>query len=234
MSGVPAGHSPAVTTLVLVPGAWHGAWAYDALRAELQARCVASSAVDLPTVGDAAADLPDDVAAVRAAVTAVDGPVVLVGHSYGGVVVTEAAHGLEQVQRLVYVTAFAPDAGQSLLDQVDYGPLEWIVPAGDGLLGVADDAVRELFYGDLDPEAAAASQERLQPQAAASFASPVQAAAWHTTPTTYVVCTEDRCIPPQAQRRWAERAGDVVELATSHSPFLARPTALADLLVARL
>ena len=144
-----------MTTLVLVHGAWHGAWAWQPLERELQRRGVATAAVELPTVGDATADLPADVAVLRDAVAAVDGPVVLVGHSYGGVVVTEAATGLDQVQSLVYVTAFAPDAGESLLDQVTYGPLEWIVPAGEGLLGVAAERARDLFYADIDPAEAA-------------------------------------------------------------------------------
>ncbi len=223
-----------MTALVLVHGAWHGAWAWEALQRELQARGVDARAVELPTVGDAAADLRTDVAVLRGAVTSLAGPVVLVGHSYGGVVVTEAAQGLDQVQRLVYVTAFVPDAGESLLDQVTYGPLEWIVPAGEGLLGVAEDRARDLFYADVDPAAAARAQQRLRPQAAASFGQPVQAAAWRDVPSTYVVCTEDRCIPPDRQREWSARATEAVELATGHSPFLAQPAALADLLVARV
>lgn len=223
-----------MTTLVLVHGAWHGAWAWEPLERELQGRGVATSAVELPSVGDATADLRTDVAVLRDAVAAVDGPVVLVGHSYGGVVVTEAATGLDRVQRLVYVTAFAPDAGESLLDQITYGPLEWIVPAGEGLLGVAEERARDLFYADVDPAEAERAQARLRPQAAASFGQPVQAAAWRDVPSTYLVCTEDRCIPPDAQRTWSARASETVELATGHSPFLARPAALADLLAARL
>ena len=223
-----------MTTLVLVHGAWHGAWAWQSLERELEGRGVATAAVELPTVGDATADLPADVAVLRAAVAAVDGPVVLVGHSYGGVVVTEAATGLDQVQRLVYVTAFAPDAGESLLDQVTYGPLEWIVPAGEGLLGVAEGRARDLFYADVDPAQAERAQARLRPQAAASFGQPVRSAAWRDVPSTYVVCSEDRCVPPDAQRTWSARATETVELATGHSPFLARPAALADLLAARL
>ena len=197
-------------------------------------RGVDARAVELPTVGNAAADLRTDVAVVRDAVGAVTGPVVLVGHSYGGVVITDAAAGLDQVQRLVYVTGFVPDIGESLLDQITYGPLEWIVPAGEGLLGVAEDRAHDLFYGDVEPTVAAQAQARLLPQAAASFGQPVHNAAWRDVPSTYVVCSEDRCIPPSAQREWSTRATETVELATSHSPFLARPAALADLLVARL
>lgn len=223
-----------MTDLVLVHGAWHGGWAWEALEREMQLRGVATHAVELPSVGDAEADLRRDVATVRDAVAAVAGPVVLVGHSYGGVVITEAADDLETVQRLVYVTAFVPDVGESLLDQVSYGPLDWIQPAGPGLLGVAEDRARDLFYADVDAAVAAQAQARLRPQAAASFGQPVQAAAWRHVPSTYVVCSDDRCIPPSAQRQWSSRATETVELATGHSPFLAQPAALADLLVDRL
>lgn len=224
----------AVTDLVLVHGAWHGAWAWEALERELQRRGVATHAVQLPSVGDAEADLRRDVAVLRDAVDAIAGPVVLVGHSYGGVVITEAADGLEQVQRLVYVTAFAPDVGESLLDQVSYGPLDWILPAGPGLLSVAEDRAHDVFYADVDPAVAAQAQARLRPQAAASFAQPVQGAGWRHVPSTYVLCTDDRCIPPSAQRQYSSRATETVELPTGHSPFLAQPAALADLLVDRL
>jgi len=224
----------AVTTLVLVHGAWHGAWAWDLLESELRLREVGVRTVQLPTAGDAGAGLDDDVAVLRGAVTAIAGPVVLVGHSYGGVVITEAADGLQQVQRLVYVTAFMPDVGESLLDLVTYGPLDWIVPAGEGLLGVAEGRARNVFYGDVDPVTAAQAEARLRPQAASSFGQPVRAAAWRAVPSTYLVGTEDRAIPPAAQRTWSARASETVELATSHSPFLAQPSVLAELLSARL
>ena len=224
-----------MTTVVLVHGAWHGAWSWSGLEAALAERGVASRTVELPSVGtDPSRDLVGDAEAVRAAVREVGGPVVLVAHSYGGMVVTEAAAGLDGVVRLVYLTAFVPDVGQSLLDLVDYGPLTWIVPAGEGLLGVATGEEVDLFYGDVPADQAAAAALRLRPQAAASFGQPVTAAAWRDVPSTYVVCTEDRCIPAAAQRAWAERCTEVVELASSHSPFLSRPGEVAELLAARL
>ena len=223
-----------MTTVVLVHGAWHGAWSWARLEPELEARGLAHRSLDLPSVGDASADLPADVAALRTVVESVDGPVVLVGHSYGGVVITQAGAELPQVERLVYVTAFAPDAGESLLDQVTYGPLTWIVPEGEGLLGVEHGRELDLFYGDLDPATAASAAARLRPQAAASFAQPVEAAGWRERPTTYVVCTEDRCIPPSSQREWSRRADDVAEIGAGHSPFLSQPGALADLLAVRV
>lgn len=224
-----------MTTVVLVHGAWHGADSWARLQAALDARGVATRAVPLPSVGtDPSRDLAGDAEAVRAAVRELDGPVVLVGHSYGGMVVTEAAADLDQVVRLVFLTAFVPDVGESLLDLVTYGPLTWIVPVGEGLLGVAPGEEVDLFYGDLPADDAAAAVLRLQPQAAASFVQPATAAAWRDVPSTYVVCTQDHCIPEAAQREWAQRCGEVLELSTSHSPFLARPDDVAELLAARL
>ena len=222
-----------MTTVVLVHGAWHGAWSWSALSAELAERSIDHLTLDLPSVGDANADLSADVAALVAAVSGVEGRLVLVGHSYGGVVITQAAAGLDAVERLVYVTAFMPDVGESLLDQVDYGPLEWIVPAGEGLLAVEQGGEMDLFYADVEPSVAADAVSRLQPQAASSFSQPVTTASWRDIPATYVVCTGDRCIPPDAQRRWAERAQEVVEIEASHSPFLSQPSDLADVLAVR-
>lgn len=223
-----------MTTVLLVHGAWHGAWSWSRLQSALEARGVASATVELPSVGDAGADLSADVTAVREAASALEGPVVLVGHSYGGAVITAAGADLPQVQRLVYVTAFVPDAGESLLDQVTYGPLTWIVPAGEGLLGVETGREVELFYADVPADEAAAAVTRLRPQSAASFATPVPQAAWRELPATYVVCTEDQCIPEEAQRTWSARCADVVELPSSHSPFLSHADELADVLAARL
>ena len=222
-----------MTTVVLVHGAWHGAWSWSALSAELAQRSIAHVTVELPSVGDASADLSDDVAALIAAVSGVEGRLVLVGHSYGGVVITQAAAELDTVDRLVYVAAFLPDAGESLLDQVDYGPLEWIVPAGEGLLGVEPGREVDLFYADVEPSVAADAVSRLRPQAAASFAQPVTTASWRDVPATYVVCTGDRCIPPAAQRRWAEQVQEFLELESGHSPFLSQPAELADVLAVR-
>lgn len=223
-----------MTTVVLVHGAWHGAWSWSALQAALDARGVAHVAVELPSVGDdPACDLRGDAEVLRSAVRDVDGPVLLVGHSYGGMVVTEAAAGPEQVAGLVYLTAFVPDVGESLLDLVTYGPLTWIVPAGEGLLGVATGEEVELFYGDVAADDALAASLRLRPQAAASFAQPASAAGWRDVRSTYVVCTQDRCIPEDAQREWAQRCDEVLELPTSHSPFLSRRDDVAELLAAR-
>src|SRR5438309_171035 len=107
-------------TIVLVPGAWSGAWIYEPLSRELEQRGLAHRALDLVTVGEGAAgrDLRDDAAHVRAGVEAINGPVVLVGNSYGGAVISGASAGLTSVTRLVYLAAMMPKAGEPLLEHL--------------------------------------------------------------------------------------------------------------------
>jgi pimeloyl-ACP methyl ester carboxylesterase len=211
-------------TIVLVHGAWHGAWAWESVAAALGADGFDVRTVDLPSSGpdsSALGDLRDDVRAVREAVEAVDGPVVLVAHSYGGAPVTEAAAGLADVAHIVYLTAFMLDAGESLFGLVGGRAPDWWIDNGDGSLGVA--GPEEIFYNDCSPEVAAASVARLHPQSRASAEQPVEAVAWRDVPTTYVVCERDNAIPVPAQEMLSQRAGTVRRLDASHSPFLSRP-----------
>jgi pimeloyl-ACP methyl ester carboxylesterase len=219
-------------TLVLVHAAWHGAWCWSALTAALRRRGVDTRAVELTSHGTDPADVGDlrsDTELVREAVRAVPGPVVLLGHSYGGVVVTEAAEGLDNVSRLVYLAAFAPDKGDTMLSLTGGGDAPWI-HAEDGLLSVEPGWGRRLFYSGCGPRTALDAERRLLPQSAASFAQEVRRTAWRSIPSTYVVCSEDRAIPPGAQRRMGAAVGEVVELKAGHSPFLSDPSAVADLL----
>ncbi|GAA2781086.1 alpha/beta hydrolase [Crossiella cryophila] len=214
-------------TLVLVHGAWHGAWTWDELIPLLGEWPVV--AVELPTLGDPAAGLAEDAAAVRAAVTAVDGPVVVVAHSYGGVVVTEALAGLPNVAHILYLAAFVLDVGDSLVAAAggDGSPPWWEV-GEDGLVRVTGAA--EVFYNDLPAERAQAAVARLRPQALRPFLDELTAAAWREVPTSYLVTTEDNAIPAFVQRQFARRCGSVSELGASHSPFLSRPDQVAELI----
>jgi pimeloyl-ACP methyl ester carboxylesterase len=221
-------------TLLLVHGAWHGPWAWRRLVEELADLDVRT--VSLPSVGpdrSALGDLHTDAEAVRAAVTVVDGPVVVCAHSYGGMPVTEALKGVSNVVGLVYLCGFQLDVGDSLLSAVGgSAPSWWDVHRAERYV----DPLRpfEIFYADVRPHTARGAVARLGHQALAAFEQPLTRAAWRTIPSTYVVCERDAVIPVAAQEMMAERADRVLRMPTSHSPFLSRPAQLAGVLRAEL
>jgi pimeloyl-ACP methyl ester carboxylesterase len=199
----------------------------------LERRGIAALTVDLPSVGADPAEPPgllDDAAAVTALLDAHAGPFVLCGHSYGGMVVTAASAGRMDVARLVYLCAFMPDVGESLL-VLTGGPAPWIEVHADGR-ALPDLAwVAAVGYADCDDETRAAAVARLRPQVTAPFVEAVPAAGWHEIPATYVVCTEDESLPVELQRGvFAPRAETTVELVSSHAPHFSRPEELAQLL----
>ena len=217
-------------TIVFVHGAWHGPWAWDAVISELpdlSTRTVALSSAghDPATLGDMYADA----AAIRETVTAIEGPVLVVAHSYGGVPTTEGLVGLSQVSRLVYLAAFQLDVGDSLVGANGGKRADWFdMHEAEGYL----DALRpeEVFFGDVDEATTRAAVARLGHQSLPAFTQPLTRAAWHTIPSTYVVCEKDVAIPPPVQEQMAQRAGQVLRLPTSHSPFLSRPADVASIL----
>ena len=228
-------------TVVLVHGAWHGAWCYAALQAELDRRGVASYAVDLPGHGVSPLPLSDlygDAQLVADTLARIGGPVVLVGHSYGGAVIGEAAtRHPDNVVHLVYLTAFCLDTGEALLaynatlPPADIALGEAIRPSADGTTSTVEPALCEAsFYAQCPPGTAAAAIARLCPQPFSSFLQPVTGAPWKTIPSTYVRCTLDGAIPITSQDVMAQRCAQVVTLETDHSPFASRPVETADLL----
>jgi pimeloyl-ACP methyl ester carboxylesterase len=229
-------------TIVLVHGAWHGAWCWDHVSADLSDRGFSVVAVDLPGHGASPLPLGDlygDAAFVTQTVAAIDGPVILVGHSYGGAVITEAGPN-PNVARLVYLTAFCLDEGESLLGKVTAGATAeqaaqtaaLFVDQGDGTMVVAEDFIIPMFYGDCSAGDVAFAMARLGAQPMASFVQPVQRTSWRTTPSTYVVCAQDGAIAPGIQRDMAARCSTTVTLEASHSPFFSMPGAVADVLAA--
>lgn len=216
---------------VLVHGLWHGAWAWDAVRARLEALDVPSAAVDLPLTS-----LDDDVAATAAALDRFGKPAVLVGHSYGGAVATAAGeHPL--VRHLLYVAAFALDEGESVSrvlpdrDIPDTGLGAALRFSGDGQQVSVDPALAVgLFYADAPAVAAAAAVARLRPVHRSVFRGVPTTIAWRARPSTYVVCTEDQAVHPDLQRAMAERAGTRHEWPGGHSPILTRPAEVAELI----
>lgn len=218
-------------TVVLVHGAWHGPWCWSEIEARLTDDGIEVVTVDLPSSGPGGStlgDLDDDAAAVRQAIHAIDGPVVVVAHSYGGIPTTQGAASAENVAHLVYLTAFMLDEGESLYAFVGGQPPDWWEVAEDGT-SVMPARAGEIFYNDLPEAAVAAASARLQPQSMASFKSPVRAAAWRAIPSTYVICERDNAIPVPAQEMLAQRAGSVRRLDASHSPFLSRPEAVVEI-----
>lgn len=222
-------------TVVLVHGAWHGAWCWEQVLTRLDTAGRRATAVDLPSVSSATATLADDVACVRAALDAVENDALLVGHSYGGVVVTDAGRH-PAVAHLAYLTAFALEPGESANENTLTGgeggtALNDAIRVGDGVLTIdADDAVPAFFH-DCVPEIARDAANRLRPMSLAALQGKVGGAAWREKPATYAVCTEDRALPVPLQRSNAARIGNSVEWRTSHSPFLSRPDLVADLLL---
>ncbi|SNR99023.1 Pimeloyl-ACP methyl ester carboxylesterase [Geodermatophilus pulveris] len=217
-------------TLLLVHGAWHGSWCWGPLRDALGGD-VDVRTVDLPSVGDdpaALGDLAADAATVRAALDGLDGPVVVLGHSYGGAVVTEAVTAGSGVAHLVYLCAFQLDAGDSLLGAVGGQEPPW----WEDVQGTAVRAAtpEQVFYNGVSPELTRDAVSRLGLQSRASLEQPLTDAAWRAVPSTYVVCEQDQAIPVPAQEAMSSRAGDVLRLPAGHSPFLSHPAELAALL----
>jgi pimeloyl-ACP methyl ester carboxylesterase len=214
-------------TLVLVHGAWHGSWCWEPLADALGD--VPVQPIDLPSAGDVPAALGGlyaDAAAVRSALSGIGGPTVVLGHSYGGMVITEAVTADSGVAHLIYLCAWLLDEGESLQSAVA-SPPPWQDVRGDQVL-VKTPA--EVFYNDVSPELTARSVARLSAHSLAAFEQPLTNAGWKVVPSTYVICEQDQAIAPFAQKAMAQRAGEVLRIDTGHSPFLAQPEALAGLL----
>ncbi len=177
--------------------------------------------------------LDDDVAATRRVLTAQDGPSILVGHSYGGVVITEAGNH-PQVTGLVYIAAFAPDNGESVAALIKNpppgAPVPPILPPQDGYLFLDRRRFPASFAADVDAEKAAFMADSQVPWGVDALNGAVTEPAWKTKPSWYMVATEDKMIPPAAQRLMAARAGStVVEAPGSHAIYVSQPAAVAAL-----
>ena len=178
--------------------------------------------------------LEGDVAATTQLIDAQDGPVVLVGHSYGGVVVTEAGTN-DKVEALVYVAAFAPDKGESvsslIADPPPGAPVPPILPPQDGFLFLDRDRFAASFAGDVPAEEATFMADSQVPWGVDALAGSVTDPAWRTKPSWYLVASDDHMIPPPAQHAMADRAGSIVaEVAGSHAIYVSQPAAVAALI----
>ncbi|NTI72658.1 alpha/beta hydrolase [Rhizobium rhizogenes] len=178
--------------------------------------------------------LADDVAVTKRTIAQQDGPVVLVGHSYGGVVVSEAGTD-EKVKAVVYIAAFAPDKGESVSSLIANPPagaaVPPILPPVDGYLFLDKAKFAEAFGVDIDPATASFMADSQVPWGVEALAGAVTNPAWKSKPSYYLVATDDHMIPPPAQRLMAKRAGStVVETAGSHAVYVSKPDVVAALI----
>ncbi|HWA43988.1 MAG TPA: alpha/beta hydrolase [Hypericibacter adhaerens] len=220
-------------TLLLVHGSWHGPWCWEKLTPELDARGLRWASAALPSVGEdprALGGVADDARAIAAAAAAIAGEVVIVAHSYSGVPVSQARFGAN-VKRLVFLGAFVPDVGESLADLLPPGPLPpFVVDNGDGTTSVAPELAVATFYADCDPATAQWAVSKLRLHNGACNVTPVTHASWREIASTYLLLTEDFACPTVSQRQIVKRFTSAAEIEGSHSPFLARPKALAAIL----
>jgi pimeloyl-ACP methyl ester carboxylesterase len=219
----------AIRNIVLVHGGFVDGSGWEPVYRRLRKQRFAVSVVQNPTTS-----LADDVEATRWVLAQQEGPVILVGHSYGGVVITEAGND-PSVQGLVYIAAFAPDAGESVAslikDPAPGAPVPPILPPRDGYLLLDKSKFAASFAADVDPELAAFMADAQVPWGVGALSGAVGEPAWRTKPSWYLVATEDRMIPPPAQRSMAVRAGaTIVEVAGSHAIYVSQPQAVAALI----
>jgi pimeloyl-ACP methyl ester carboxylesterase len=189
----------------------------------------AVSVVQHPTTS-----LADDVAATKRVIATQNGPVILVGHSYGGAVITEAGND-GKVVGLVYIAAFAPDKGESvstlLKDPPPGAPVPPILPPQDGYLLLDRAKFQAAFAADVDAETAAFMADSQLPWGAAALGGTISQPAWKAKPSWYLITTDDKMIPPPAQHAMSKRAGSTVsEIAGSHAIYVSQPKAVASLI----
>jgi pimeloyl-ACP methyl ester carboxylesterase len=215
-------------TFLLVHGAYHRSTCWAPLREKLTASGWQSDAIDLPSAGEQrvpSAGLYDDTEVIAAHLRGMKGPVVVVGHSYGGLPVSQLSEDHPDVVRLVYLAAYLPTEGDSAAGI--HG-----IPVPEDVEGIAPmiQDPRTSLYGDLSDEDAERAVGRMVEQSLRSFTQKTTRAAWRHTPSTYVVCEQDRQFPVALQEKYAAQATNAERLPTSHSPFLSAPDRLAGLL----
>ncbi|MEO3869501.1 alpha/beta hydrolase [Nonomuraea sp. B12E4] len=218
-----------IDNIVLVHGGFVDGSGWQGVYDELSRDGFRIRIVQNPTLS-----LQGDVTATRQVLDSLDGPAVLVGHSYGGAVISEAGTH-SNVAALAYIAAFAPDKGESvntlIADPPPGAPVPPILPPRDGFLLLDRDKFHGAFAADLPAESAAFMADAQVPWGVDALGGAVTEPAWRHKPSWYLVATEDRMIPPRAQRVMAERAGStVVEAVGSHAVHVSQPAVVADLI----
>jgi pimeloyl-ACP methyl ester carboxylesterase len=216
-------------SIVLVHGGFVDGSGWEAVNNILQKDGYNVAVVQNPTT-----TLADDVAFTKRVIDAAPGPVLLVGHSYGGVVITEAGNDAK-VKGLVYVAAFAPEKGESvdslIKNPVPGAPVPPILPPRDGFLLLDQAKFASAFAADVDPKKATFMATSQVPWGVAALTAAVSEASWKVKPSYYLIAKDDKMIPPQAQRGMSQRINaKVVEVSGSHSVYISQPKAVADLI----
>ncbi|HET7639905.1 MAG TPA: alpha/beta hydrolase [Ktedonobacteraceae bacterium] len=226
MAGV---SNSAEITIVLVHGGFVDGSGWESVYKILKKDGYNVAIVQNPTIS-----LADDVTATKRIVHAQNGPVILVGHSYGGAVITEAGND-PKVAGLVYIAAFAPDKGESvstlIKDPPPGAPVPPILPPQEGYLFLDKAKFPASFAADVDEEKAAFMADSQVPWGVEALSGTISEPAWKTKPSWYLIATDDKMIPPPAQRFMSKRTGStVVEVAGSHAIYVSQPNAVAALI----
>ncbi len=218
-----------MNNIVLVHGGFVDGTGWEGVYKILKRDGYNVSIVQNPTIS-----LDDDVAVTKRVLAAQDGPTVLVGHSYGGAVITEAGND-PKVIGLVYITAFAPDKGESvgtlIKDPPPGAPVPPILPPQDGFLFLDKAKFPASFAADVEAEKAEFMADSQVPWGMGAISGAISEPAWRTKPSWYLIATDDKMIPPDAQRAMSKRAGSTVaEVKGSHAIYVSQPGAVAALI----
>jgi pimeloyl-ACP methyl ester carboxylesterase len=218
-----------MNSIVLIHGGFVDGAGWESVYTILKKGGFNVSIVQNPTI-----TLEEDVAATKRILAAQDDPAILVGHSYGGAVITEAGND-PKVAGLVYIAAFAPDKGESVAslikDPPPGAPVPPIMPPQDGYLLLDRTKFAASFAADVDPEKAAFMADSQVPWGVGALSGTISEPAWKTKPSWYLIATDDKMIPPDAQRFMSKRAGSsVVEVKGSHAIYVSQPKAVAALI----
>src|ERR1700674_1762280 len=218
-----------MNNIVLVHGGFVDGAGWEGVYKTLKKNGYNVSIVQNPTLS-----LEDDVSVTKRTLASQDGPAILVGHSYGGAVITEAGND-RKLAGLVYITAFAPDKGESvsalIKDPPPGAPAPPILPPQDGYLFLDRAKFPASFAGDVAAEKASFMSDSQVPWGVGALSGVISEPAWKIKPSWYLVSTDDRMIPPDAQRAMSKRAGStVVEVRGSHAIYVSQPQAVASLI----
>ena len=209
-------------SIMLIHGAWHGSWCWDFVEKGLINEGVETHSINLPFTG-----VEDDIASVSNAIDEIDNQVILLGHSYGGIVISGAAEAKRNVDQLIYLSAILLKAGESM--QLSGSKIQ--IDVDENLISsVKKSAAIQAFYADVDPNLAEASIELLRPFPIVAGSKGI-GEAWREKHSTYIICREDEAIPPELQYDMAKKADKIIEWECGHSPFLSKPKLVIDFLL---